>query len=92
MLPRCTKGRSVTEDRVVLKRGDYWMDMVGNGNNVLGNYKISSSGIPAFFDAKENAYFRVNFCNSIKQSFLLHINGTCFDLRYILMRSAAPTI
>ena len=32
LLPNCKKGRTVTEDRVVLKEGDYWMNLVGNGN------------------------------------------------------------
>ena len=56
-LPNTTKGRSVTENRIVLKRGDFWMDLVGNGNNVIGNYKVRSSGIPAYYDCKEKAYF-----------------------------------
>ena len=85
------KGRTVTEDRVVLKEEDYWMHMVVNGNNILGNYYISSSGFPAYYEAKENTYYRVNFLNTIKQSFLLRINGTSLDLRYIMMRSAAPS-
>ena len=67
------------------------MDMVGNGNNIIGNYKVSASGIPAYYDSKEGVYLRVNFTNSIKQSFLLRINATCLDLRYVLMRSSEPT-
>ena len=34
LLPNARKGRSVTEEKVVLKEGDFWMDMVGNGNNI----------------------------------------------------------
>ena len=90
-LPNVVKGRPVTEDRIVVKAGEFWMDLVGNGNNVIGNYKVSSSGIPAYYEQKQDAYFRVNCINSIKQSFLFRINGTCFDLRYALMRSSAPT-
>ena len=33
----------------------------------------------------------MNFVNSIKQSFLVWINGTSLDLRYVLMRSPSPT-
>ena len=90
-LPSVCKGRSVTEDRVLLKKGEFWMDMVGNGNNILGNYKISSTGIPAYYDAKAKAYLRVTFINSIKNSFLIRINGSSLDLRYVLMRSASPS-
>ena len=92
ILPNAKKGKSVTSEIVVLKdgHGDYWMAMVGNGNNVIGNYKVSASGIPAYYDAKEDAYYRINVSNSIKQSFLLRSNGTSFDLRYVLMRSAEP--
>ena len=59
-------------------------------DNVIGDYKVSYSGIPAFYDKKEDVYYRVHFINSIKQSFLLRINGTSLDLRYVLMRSASP--
>ena len=90
-LPNTTKGRSVTENRIVLKQGDFWMDLVGNGNNVIGNYKVSSSGVPAYYDCKEKAYFGIHVINSIKQSFMFRSNGTVFDLRYVLMRSSAPT-
>ena len=48
ILPNAKKGKSVTSEIVVLKDGDYWMAMVGNGNNVIGNYKVSASGIPAY--------------------------------------------
>ena len=90
LLPNARKGKTVTSERVVLNDGDYWMAMVGNGNNVIGNYKVSYSGIPAYYDSKEDAYYRVNFTNSVKQSFLLRINGSSLDLRYVLMRSAEP--
>ena len=33
----------------------------------------------------------MNFVNSIKQSFLVWINGTSLDSRYVLMRSPSPT-
>ena len=65
--------------------------MIGNGNNVIGNYQISSNGIPAYYVKADDAHYRVNCSNSIKSSFLFRINGTSFDLRYVLMRSAAPT-
>ena len=90
LLPNARKGRSVTEEKVVLKEGDFWMDLVGNGNNIIGKYKVSSSGIPAYYDDKQDCYFRINCSNSIKQSYLLRINGTSFDMRYVLMRSSAP--
>ena len=61
ILPKVVKGRTVTDDEVVLKGDDYWMDMVGNGNNIIGNYKVSASGIPAYYDSKEGVYLRVNF-------------------------------
>ena len=90
MLPNARKGKTVTMDPVILKAGDYWLDMIGNGNNVIGDYKVSYSGIPAFYDKKEDVHYRLHFLNSIKQSFLLRINGTSLDLRYVLMRSASP--
>ena len=46
ILPQASKGRSVTDDRVVLEKGQDWMNMIGNGNNVIGKYQISSNGIP----------------------------------------------
>ena len=64
---------------------------VRNRNSIIGNYKVSSSVIPAYYDLKKNSYLRVNFVNSIKQSFLVWINGTSLDLRYVLMRSSSPT-
>ena len=91
ILPQASKGRSVTDERVVLKKGQYWINMIGNGNNVIGNYQISSNGIPAYYVKADDAHYRVNCSNSIKSSFLFRINGTSFDLRYVLMRSAAPT-
>ena len=39
-LPRVAKGRTVSEERVVLKQGDFWMDLVGNGNNIIDNQAL----------------------------------------------------
>ena len=78
-LTSTAKGRSVTDDRVLLEEGQYWMSMIGNGNNVIGNYKISSNGIPAYYVEADDAYYRINYSNSIKSSFLFRINGTSFD-------------
>ena len=50
LLPNAKKGKSVTQEEVILKEGDFWMNMIGNGNNVIGNYKVSSNGIPAHYD------------------------------------------
>ena len=45
LLPDTRKGKSVTNDIVVLNTGDFWMDLVGNGNNIIQNYKVSCSGL-----------------------------------------------
>ena len=31
------------------------MNMIGNGNNVIGNYKVSSNGIPAYYDKRKTS-------------------------------------